>query len=322
MSDVIVKPYPGVLAVERYLNDVWLRIGGAASWQPSGPNLNDWKGQVHAIDKATLSSGVREQLCAVLPEDRVSAALPRMREMLSATPLAIVRATDRASLLELGARIYTIGYHRNPDLLRIVAAGGGQPAVWIEQHYYYFGSAHDLHQLDRVLRAATFGVVDESAVLLAKAIDFNGWNELTATVEERRAARSAAVELREELGELAEDDWAIAMLEEADFSLDRVLEHEERSVCREHGAEPPAETLAVAQALATGELDRVRVVVGQESLTFWLEQLPELSLLRQVPTRDEWLEPFEPLWPDGPPNMDEGRLHVPASHRYVLAPER
>ncbi len=60
---------PGVVAVERYDRFAYVRWEPAAAWLSSSYRLDDWKGHVHLVAKASLLPSIRETLCLRLPED-------------------------------------------------------------------------------------------------------------------------------------------------------------------------------------------------------------------------------------------------------------
>jgi hypothetical protein len=127
--------------------------------------------------------------------------------MLRSLQIAVIADDLREPLIARGVRVWTVGYHRNPDLFRLIGEGGPEPPVWIEETKYslflfppndmagpigrpadvpWYGWFHDVDALDRLLRAATAGVVDEPSLLLAHRLPDLGWGDLVKPRAERR----------------------------------------------------------------------------------------------------------------------------------------
>lgn len=318
----------GVLAVER---DAWF---GYVRWEPPAVysqlpyKIDDWKSQRHLVEKASLSPAVCDALSLVVPDAHVMPTRRLDRAMLAATPLVTIGDRLRAPLLEHGVRVWTVGYHRNPGILRLIGQGGGAPTVWIEQstpmmlagaddagpqpdlpdapvgrpkHVPWYGWSHDADTLDRVLRAASGGVLSEPAVLLADEIARGGWGNLHASEDARRRDR--------ELIEMIDADPQTA--EECCYADLRWA-----SVARWDDADDAAATPELARAVAelasaAGPQEVEIAGVG----TFWREVLPAMTLRVDTPSdSDGWLAAVAH---DAPPSLSPWALHLSATHRYV-----
>lgn len=204
---------PGVVAVERSAWFEYVRWEPAAVWLPLPHKIDDWRSQVHLVAKVQLPGSVREELCLQLPEDQVPPEHRMDLAMARATAVATVSDALRAALLARGVRVWTVGYHRNPAFFRLLGTGGSERTVWIEQCKYdffgldepggmaplpgspsgrapqvpWYGWHHDDDWLDRILRAATGGMLDEPSILLADGLARAGFGNLHEPEAKRRA---------------------------------------------------------------------------------------------------------------------------------------
>lgn len=318
---------PGVLAVEC---DAWfdyLRWEPPAVYLPLPRKIDDWKSQLHLVEKASLTPAVRSALSLIVPDAQVPPERRLDRAMLAATPVVTIGDGLRAPLLDLGVRVWTVGYHRNPALLRLIGQGGGAATVWIEQVMYslfvadngeppldlpaapagrpkkapWHGWVHDADRLDRVLRAASGGVLSEPAVLLAHEIACGGWGNLHSPEKARRGDR-----------ELLE--WIEADPQEAEACGYASLQWNSHARWNdtEDAAATPALVRAVAELASAAGPEQVEI----EGLgTFWREVLPAMTLPVEAPSEHGgWLAPVSH---DAPPSMEPRALRLPATHRYV-----
>jgi hypothetical protein len=312
---------PGVLAVER---DAWF---GYVRWEPPAVyqqqphKIDDWKSQRHLVEKASLSPAVCDALSLIVPDAHVMPTRRLDRAMLAATPLVTIGDGLRAPLLGRGVRVWTVGYHRNPGRLRLIGQGGAAPTVWIEQELFsmfaaqelpgapvgrpkrvpWYGWVLDADRLDRVLRAASGGVLSEPAVLLADEIARGGWGNLHAPEDARRRDR----ELNEEIDAdpQAAEEGCYADLRWASWA---------RWNDTEDAAATPALARAVAELASAAGPAQVEIEgVG----TFWREVLPAMTLQVETPgAGDGWLAVVPH---DAPPSMTPSTLRLPATHRYA-----
>lgn len=199
-----VPRYRGALAVVRSSDMAYVRLAPTAGWAPPSPRIHDWRGQRHLAERAAIPAEVRAKLALRLPEDTCDPAHTRDLAMLTATSLVVVADPLRDALLACGVRVWTVGYHRNPAMLRIAAAGGADAPVCVEQCLYglyagdgarpcgrpervpWNGMTGDFDGIDRILRTVSRGVLDEDSVLLADEIVRCGWDAHLQPLERRR----------------------------------------------------------------------------------------------------------------------------------------
>lgn len=320
---------PGVVAAERCAWFGYVRWEPAAVWMPLPHKIDDWKGQVHVVAKLQLPRSVREELCLQLPEDQIPPEHRLDLALARATAVVTVSEELRAALLARGVRVWTVGYHRNPGVLRVLGYGGSDPAVWIEQNKYalfgldeprvlapilpgppigrpanvpWYGWGHDIDWLDRFLRAATGGVLDEPSILLADRLAREGFGNLHAPDAGRRTD--------DELRRMIADDPQAA---EDGCYAELAWTSQRHWNGDEDAAATPTLTRAVA-ALASAEGPATVEVEGVGG--FWREVLPPMQLVIKPPRpSDGWLPAITDELPDAP--AQAWLLDVGAVHRYV-----
>lgn len=320
---------PGVVAVERSAWFDYVRWEPTAVWLPLPQKIDDWRGQVHLVAKLYLPRSVREDLCLQLPEDQIPPEHRLDRAMARAATLATVSDELRAALLARGVRVWTVGYHRNPALFRLLGAGGSERTVWIEQCKYeffgldegremaplvpgrpigrppkvpWFGWHHDDDWLDRILRAATAGDLDEPSILLADGLARAGFGNL----HEPEAKRRADDEFRRMIAEDPQTAEECCYAHLAWTSLRHWNDDED-------AAATPTLARAVA-ALASAEGPAGVEVEGIGA--FWREELPPMQL-RITPPRpsDGFLPAIVSDLSDAPAHAR--LLGVGEVHRYA-----
>ncbi|NVB39229.1 hypothetical protein G6O69_15405 [Pseudenhygromyxa sp. WMMC2535] len=337
---MIVRPYPGLIALDEGETSSTLRLDAASGWEMRWQPLDEWKRQVDVIEVSALSPRVCEALGCERPAAQLGEGLSWARRLLSAARLVVVREHDRAQLLELGVRVYTIGYHRVPERLRIIAVGGGEPTLWIEQSLPSFwdpnpratalvsepvrgpdAELETLELLEQILSAATEGVIDGRCFALALGIHHECGTDFSLSRSEREARRESVESLRP-LVEPGDDDsdWARQLLNDERYPLARALNEWEAGMRRRYDDEPSAALLANAQALRAGQPEQVCVVTGAQGKEglYRRERSSASRLVRLRPSFEGWFGDPATLWGSAPPVPDEGYLRVPASHRYVL----
>lgn len=321
---------PGVVAVEREAHFGFVRWEPAAVWSSLQPKLDEWKGQVHLVTKASLSPSLREALYLLLPEDQIPPDRRLDLAMVRATSLVTVPDELRATLLAQGVRVWTVGYHRNPAIFRLVGEGGGEPTLWIEQGLYelfdpgsgvdlspilpgpplgrppaipWYGWNADIDRLDRVLRAATGDVLDEPSVLLAHEIAREGFGNLHEPEAERRG--------QYEMKQMIAADPEAA--EEGCYA-DLPWTWQRRWKGDEDAAATPELARAVAALASAGGPTSVEVAgIG----AFWREELPPMRLIIAPPRESEGCLPAIPGLVRAMAPTHERELRVRATHRYA-----
>lgn len=319
-----VHPELGLLGVERDHCCAYARWQPASTFRPLPSKIDDWRSHVHLVQKAALPAAVCTELNLFLPEALTPPEHPLDRLMLQATPLAVVSEEVRAELLHCDVRVWTVGYHRNPALLHISALGGAQPPLWIEQVKEEFtvldssdsgslrpqgrppemdwqGLGGDRDLLDRILRAASGGVLDEASILLARAIEQDGWRSLTQTRAARQAIRETIEFVRANQHEERAHAYESLLYDQASFFRDRPL------------PAPDAAHSAAVASLATESGPPDVEVSGMGRFYREVQPAVTLCIVRPHPNAG-WLSSLsrEGLVPAG-----EARLLLPAVHRYV-----
>jgi hypothetical protein len=115
--------------------------------------LDDWKGHVHLVAKASLLPSIRGSLYLRLPEDVIPPDRRLDLAMVRGTSLVTVSDELRAVLLEKGVRVWTVGYTHHSSLFRLLAVGGGEPLLWIQQDLGEFFGMYSGIELVPVLPA-------------------------------------------------------------------------------------------------------------------------------------------------------------------------
>lgn len=194
-----------------------LRWDPPGTWGNVAYRLNEQKHQSHLVEKATLTPALREALALRLPEETVDPAYPGERAMLAATRLLEVgEGALREALLERGVPVWTVGWHRVPELFRVAVTGGAAPvqlcgyqldldAVLGPGTPPGAGSAvpsggavgvlPGFTLLDRLLGALSDGRLSEDDVLLAEHIGRSGYRAHRAPLEERQREQAFLAEL-------------------------------------------------------------------------------------------------------------------------------
>jgi hypothetical protein len=212
MSAVSASPYregdagrrpaiwvPGVLFIEteidRGSHAARIRLGPEAGVWWGRVELRDWKTQVHLVERRALTKTISRDAGLVLPESQIDPErAPYVHRFAAAAPLVQVDEREEARLMELGVRVYTVGFERRvDDVLWVLAAGGGEPPLEVTAPYHdllhaalgrgaeeHFEEDREILErsgfIDRVLRAATRGVVDE--VRIDRAIMLRSFGEI------------------------------------------------------------------------------------------------------------------------------------------------
>lgn len=179
-----------MLTVERQGDSLaYARVHPASGWV-NEQKIIDWRNQVHLVAKATIPPEVKEEFGILFPEEQISPAHQYALRALRSTSLIEISSELGRELPHYGLRVRTIGYRRNPAILRIVADGGNEPPLWLEQVIYDFfsldtqserplgrprkaawnGRILDDGGIDWILRAVSSDVLDEPSILLARAI--------------------------------------------------------------------------------------------------------------------------------------------------------
>lgn len=319
-----VHPELGLLGVERDHSCAYARWQPASTFRPLPSKIDDWRSHVHLVQKAALPAAVCTELDLFLPESLTPPEHPLDRLMLQATPLVVVSDEVRAELLHHGVRVWTVGYHRNPALLHISALGGAQPPLWIEQVREEFtvldpsdsgslrpqgrppemdwqGLGGDRDLLDRILRAASDGVLDEASILLARQIEQDGWRSLTETRASRRGIRDTIDFVRASQNEAWGHECESMLYDPVAFF---------------HAQPPPDPDAAHGAAVASLSTESGPLEVEVSGMgRFHREVQPAVTLRIARPNPSAgWLSS---LSRDGLVAAGEARLLLPAVHRYV-----
>lgn len=359
-GSIIVQPYPGLIGIEPMFEAARMWLGPASGWGLYSQPLDEWKRQFDVVEVAALT----DEICAALsferPEQQVGPELTWARRLFAAAKLIVVHDHDRRALIELGVRVWTIGYHRNPGLLRIVGVGGGQPTLWIEQSAFSFyspnpeytalvpelamrerprgapagGHAHDFDLVEPILPAATGGVIDMASFMLAVAIHRRFGSDLDmprdararAAADRRRSIENMRTTLERDV-DLDEDiaDVLRADLHQSQYPRTWGLEDWDDMARIRHVHEPSVELVDAAELLIRGEPECVEVELGPNARgprergvgVYWRERVAARRLARLRPHFEGWLPDPTLLWGDATPEVEEGYLEVPASHRYL-----
>ncbi|MBI2396058.1 MAG: hypothetical protein HYV09_41225 [Deltaproteobacteria bacterium] len=157
--------------------------GPAAGWiTPKG--ITEWSQELSVIVRSDLSEALREELGLTLPENRIAKSRHPLAHRAAETLLIVAVTSDVVpKLVERGVRVHTVGYDRvtggfvyfgeggsdkpiniHGDLLEMIAPAleGGSSNEDIQRHLDGF--------IDRLLRHASNGALDELSVELANAL--------------------------------------------------------------------------------------------------------------------------------------------------------
>jgi hypothetical protein len=308
---VALRRVIGLLGVERDAYLAYVRWEKAATFRPLPFKIDDWRGQIHVVERAAVPDEVRAAIDLFWPAEVTPPEQAMDRAMLQSTGLTVVSDEVRAALMAAGVRVWTIGYHRNPGLLRIAAAGGRDAPPLLIEHVSlgnevalrpigrpagvaWRSGAAERDRIDRLLRAVSGGLLTEATVLLAKQIDLDGWSTGTGSAEARAAIREGIAMARDpEVGEYCE---SLQWLGVRFFG--------------EEVAAAEANPAVAALASADGPAEVVVMGLGR----FWRELLPaEPHPITPATDPTGWLQPVPGL--DGA--VRPAAIELAATHRYV-----
>jgi hypothetical protein len=324
MINFPVATFPGILSVERHGLDTlrYARVHPASGWMGE-QNIVEWKHQVYMVSKASLSQQVKEKLGILLPEEQVSPTYVHALTALRATHLVQISHQLGCDLANNGVRVWTVGYHRGPSIIRIVADRGFEPRLHVEQVIFdffssagdrpigrpagvkWYGRYHDQHCIDWILRAVSRDVIDEPSILLACAIA-RDWRLLLDSEDSRRSTYDETIDIR--------NDPNAAAFYYAGLQYDDTHASAWETWAASNGAQPAQDTISVAQAMAASDgPTRVQLV---DYGVFWREELPALPLAIE-PIGSHGDGYFEPLIQSRSATRAPPNLLLPTLHRYV-----
>ncbi|MEZ4379791.1 MAG: hypothetical protein R3A79_00465 [Nannocystaceae bacterium] len=204
MLSRVIVPVPGVLDVIEigpYARLEWGPLAGILRWQ----EISEWKRDVLLVMSADLTRARCAALGVQRPEDVIAAEDSPTRAAVTRAPAYCVDAALFEALLGAGCRLCHCGYHSGSGELRVELYGPG----WAYRHIELIvgslqtptgASANDGRVgadwwIDRVLRAATGGLLNEAAVRAAVAISEHVDDLLvSAEARARRATERAQAE--------------------------------------------------------------------------------------------------------------------------------
>jgi hypothetical protein len=316
MINFPVATFPGILSVERHGLDTlrYARVHPASGWMGE-QNIVEWKHQVYMVSKASLSQQVKEKLGILLPEEQVSPTYVHALTALRATHLVQISHQLGCDLANNGVRVWTVGYHRGPSIIRIVADRGFEPSFMLSRSslisFHRRGIAPSDGQLgsngmgDWILRAVSRDVIDEPSILLACAIA-RDWRLLLDSEDSRRSTYDETIDIR--------NDPNAAAFYYAGLQYDDTHASAWETWAASNGAQPAQDTISVAQAMAASDgPTRVQLV---DYGVFWREELPALPLAIE-PIGSHGDGYFEPLIQSRSATRAPPNLLLPTLHRYV-----
>ncbi len=276
-----------------------------ATFVPLSP-LSDQKRAWHVVRRDDVNNEVRRALDLFDPVERVPEAQPLDRLMVETCPLVIVSDEVRAELVSRDVRVWTVGYHRTPDLLFVAGAGGDAPMRWAATPYDMSRAGHtQIALVDRVLRAATGGAIDEPSLMLAAELQRLGWDDWSRPVAERAHARQVI--------EMVRDDP-----EEARACFYDSLQS---SFARHFGARsvPPYDEATVRTVRAMRTASGPEEVRIEDAGVFRRESSPEVVVAIPNSPDDwvaKWFTAFDVVAID-PFGATSRVLRIPTAYRYV-----
>lgn len=311
----MVRRVPGVLDALHDAYAAHLQWRPSSTWGATRYRLSDGRQQTHVVVKAELSAALREELALRLPEETVDPQHAGERAMLASTPVLEVDGALRLALLDRGVEVWTVGWHRHADLIRVAAAGGPPRPHVLEfasgfipsfssaapperpHDVPWSGPIYDVDFVSRLLGVVAEGRFNEDDVLLARDIVRRGYKDHLEPLDARRKEQALVAEVEANLETAIADGW-----DGVRWTWIHPL-HDELPVADPH-------TAAVAAALARGDApDRVEVAgLG----TFARETLPAVDIDLDSYRGDGWL-------PDAPglPPPSRCHLHLPPRTRLT-----
>lgn len=198
-----LQPVPGILAPDPLSDRLsWGALAGRVRGQP----VDEWKRGHFLVARSALTPERCSRLGIRLPEVCIHPDQPAARAAVAALPAVAVSEALQAALRAEGCPACTVHYTRFSGTLTLSATGWGVPEAALSGMLYDWLPGSALECIDRLLGAATGGVLGELAVrgadFVARTIDGLLVDDAARAGRQDRLAEGAALlaELTESLG--------------------------------------------------------------------------------------------------------------------------